>query len=220
MQLTATQEDIRYVLDRVCNGGYILDVGCADGSTVNKVLDFTGKKARYNYIGLDSVYWTKKPIKVNPLTGEWYVCGDALSLPFKTNSFDLIIISHVMEHIVDIDSLLQEIGRVIKDTGWLLVIVPLENTKTISGFFHKYCNPWKNLRMLLKKVGLKYELPSPHVNFMTYREYLTVLEEKFCVQESYSRGTFFPFVYYFKSYHWFDISLQGESLESLKEMFS
>jgi SAM-dependent methyltransferase len=45
-------------------------------------------------------------------------------LPFATASFDLVICSHALEHVVELDATLAEIARVLKPTGRLFVSVP------------------------------------------------------------------------------------------------
>lgn len=52
------------------------------------------------------------------------VCGDALSLPFKDCSIDLVFHQGVLEHFRDPSLLLNENARVLKRDGTLLVDVP------------------------------------------------------------------------------------------------
>ncbi len=50
--------------------------------------------------------------------------GDALALPFPDDSFDVVIISEVMEHIPDDRGVLAEMVRVLRPGGRLAVTVP------------------------------------------------------------------------------------------------
>ncbi|WP_051765005.1 class I SAM-dependent methyltransferase [Streptomyces sp. NRRL F-5135] len=50
--------------------------------------------------------------------------GDALHLPFPDESFDVVIVSEVMEHIPDDKGLLAEMVRVLRPGGRLAVTVP------------------------------------------------------------------------------------------------
>jgi SAM-dependent methyltransferase len=52
------------------------------------------------------------------------VCGDALSLPFRNDSIDLIFHQGVLEHFRDPMPLLRENVRVVKENGTVLVDVP------------------------------------------------------------------------------------------------
>jgi ubiquinone/menaquinone biosynthesis C-methylase UbiE len=54
-----------------------------------------------------------------------FVLGDAeKKLPFKSNYFDLIISGEHIEHLVDVDSYLEELNRVSKRGGYLLLTTP------------------------------------------------------------------------------------------------
>lgn len=53
-----------------------------------------------------------------------YVAGDAARLPFGSQSFDLVISNHSLEHFVQLEATIREIGRVIKPDGILYVAVP------------------------------------------------------------------------------------------------
>jgi ubiquinone/menaquinone biosynthesis C-methylase UbiE len=50
--------------------------------------------------------------------------GDALNLPFKDGSFDRIICSEVMEHVIDDDRACGELSRVLKKNGSIAITVP------------------------------------------------------------------------------------------------
>ncbi|MCK5116927.1 MAG: class I SAM-dependent methyltransferase [Candidatus Aegiribacteria sp.] len=52
------------------------------------------------------------------------VCGDALALPFRNNSIDLVFHQGVLEHFRDPMPLLRENVRVLKEDGKVLVDVP------------------------------------------------------------------------------------------------
>ncbi|MFA5994807.1 MAG: class I SAM-dependent methyltransferase [Parcubacteria group bacterium] len=53
---------------------------------------------------------------------------DALEMPFPDNSFDYVVLSHVLEHFSDPMPLLNEIKRVLKKEGKgrLITVVPIE----------------------------------------------------------------------------------------------
>lgn len=49
---------------------------------------------------------------------------DVNSMPFDDCAFDVVVMSHVLEHCLDVHSALKEVRRVLKDQGWLLIFVP------------------------------------------------------------------------------------------------
>ncbi|MEK7635657.1 MAG: class I SAM-dependent methyltransferase [Patescibacteria group bacterium] len=168
----------------------LLDIGCLDGK---KVLKFLAKEEfkEIAYVGLDSVYWDENVSK-KPVSSEWkiFTYGDACNLPFPDKKFDLIVLSHVFEHIQDSERLCFEINRVIKRKGKILVIVPLEKGGII-GFINRNRNLWKYIRIILNNLRIfPYHVISPHVNFKSHEEYKKFFAKKFNVIESYTRGSF------------------------------
>lgn len=53
------------------------------------------------------------------------ICGDVQCLPFKTETFDEVVATHVFEHVPNIVKAMNEINRVMKPGGKLYVRVPL-----------------------------------------------------------------------------------------------
>ena len=96
----------------------LLDVGCGVGSNLS-LLDSMGFKV----IGLDSEIYslslTKRRFSAIPL-----INGNLLSLPFKTNSIEIIIASDVLEHLEEDTIGIKEIHRVLKQEGEAILTVP------------------------------------------------------------------------------------------------
>ena len=59
-----------------------------------------------------------------------YVSADAARMPFRAEAFDAIISNHSLEHFVELEATLKEIGRVVKRDGALYVAVPDATTLT------------------------------------------------------------------------------------------
>jgi ubiquinone/menaquinone biosynthesis C-methylase UbiE len=59
-----------------------------------------------------------------------YVSADAARMPFCAEAFDAIISNHSLEHFVEMEATLREIGRVVKRGGALYVAVPDASTLT------------------------------------------------------------------------------------------
>jgi SAM-dependent methyltransferase len=60
------------------------------------------------------------------------VCGDALDVPFPSNTFDRIIVSEVLEHIWDDERAITELVRVLRPGGRLAVTVPTRWPERVS----------------------------------------------------------------------------------------
>jgi SAM-dependent methyltransferase len=54
------------------------------------------------------------------------VKADITDLPFPDDSFDVVLCSHVLEHVVDDRKAMRELYRVLRPGGWALVLVPID----------------------------------------------------------------------------------------------
>lgn len=55
---------------------------------------------------------------------------DITNLEFPDRSLDAVVCNHVLEHVPDDRKAMQEIGRVLKDDGWAMLLVPLKDNPT------------------------------------------------------------------------------------------
>ena len=93
--------------------GIVLDIGCADRRAEVNI------SPENNYIGLDY------PVTVTDLYNTRPdVFADAASLPFTTCSIDTVLMFDVIEHVALPGNALQEIYRVLKPGGRLLLSMP------------------------------------------------------------------------------------------------
>lgn len=95
----------------------ILDLGCAEGKIGN--LLFKGNSV----IGLDNCWELLKNNKERDIYRA-LILADGCSMPYKSAVFASVFSNCVIEHIPDIDSLLSETARVLKDNGMLVFTVP------------------------------------------------------------------------------------------------
>lgn len=95
----------------------ILDIGCLDGNLTKRMLD----KAKM-VVGTDISIVGLKRAKRN---GIRCLLQDVESgLSFKDSSFDSIIVGEIIEHLLNTDYFLSEIGRVLKKDGRLYITTP------------------------------------------------------------------------------------------------
>lgn len=98
----------------------VLDLGCGDGALTERVLkQVDGVHALgidVSYHALTRSMGTRLQVAQAQLDGEL--------LPVAPNSIDVVILSQVIEHMVDTDGLTGEIVRVLKPGGTLLLSTP------------------------------------------------------------------------------------------------
>lgn len=101
--------------------GRCLDIGCNDGSLAERV----ASKAKLSKIyGIDIA---KKALKISRSKGIktiFHDLNEEKKLPFPDDYFDIVICSEVIEHILPADFLLDEIHRVLKNTGYAIISTP------------------------------------------------------------------------------------------------
>ena len=98
----------------------IVDVGCGDGSATHLV---TKLDARNTVIGVD---WSANALSQARARGLLVVQGgvDTAGLPLPDGCADVVIMSELIEHLVDTDAAIDEARRVLRPGGVLLLSTP------------------------------------------------------------------------------------------------
>lgn len=94
-----------------------LDIGCASGFMISKIAAF---KPNARYFGIDiydkAIAFAKKTYPhIN------FKEASASKLPFKSNSFDLVVCYETIEHVEDPKDCLREARRVLKKDGMFIL---------------------------------------------------------------------------------------------------
>lgn len=113
-------------LSNVCSaagsGNALLNVGCSDG-TFERMLS-----ARFRRIvGVDINPAEIEAAKANAPKNASFVVADAQKLPFDSGAFDVVVCSEVLEHIENDLKAVDEMLRVLKQGGRLVLTVPQKN---------------------------------------------------------------------------------------------
>jgi SAM-dependent methyltransferase len=129
---TANQyRDVLYQHDAAFFGGYVsavnsirriedrlLDVGCGNGESTRLLSVGAGGIS----VGVDvSALFLKDSDRTKSAN---YVAADACTLPFESQSFDLVTSRDLLEHVEDVESVLDEMVRVLAPGGRILVWCP------------------------------------------------------------------------------------------------
>ncbi len=119
----------------------ILDLGCGQGGATNALADCSAL-----CIGLDL---GNKFIKLNNKAN--FTQANAHHIPFKDDSFDIIIMQDILEHVKGTEQMLKEAKRVLKDKGTIYATFP--------PFYFPYAGHLWNLTSKIKYVPFAHLLP-------------------------------------------------------------
>lgn len=155
--------------------GKILDIGAGTGDFL-----LTAKNDGWNVIGVEPSERAKNIAKQKGIS---FV--DEIS-ELENNSFDVITMWHVLEHVPNLELQIQELKRLLKPTGTLIVAVPnfkSFDAKHYGEFWAAFDVPihfWhfskKAIKSLFEKVDMKLEKVLP-MKFDSF--YVSLLSEKY-----------------------------------------
>lgn len=155
--------------------GKILDIGAGTGDFL-----LTAKNDGWNVIGVEPSERAKNIAKQKGIS---FVEETSL---IENNSFDVITMWHVLEHVPNLELQIQELKRLLKPTGTLIIAVP--NFKSYDANYYKEfwaafdvpIHFWhfskKAIKSLFEKVDMKLEKVLP-MKFDSF--YVSLLSEKY-----------------------------------------
>jgi ubiquinone/menaquinone biosynthesis C-methylase UbiE len=147
--------------------GKILDVGSGMGYH----LKFEKLMQDRRYICLDKD--PKMLCKINHVYVEKLV-GTCSQIPLPDQSIDLVVASHILEHLSDLPHDIDEIKRVLKNQGKVIVVLPCD-----PGLLWKILTYITPSRRRLKKLGIDYDVVMRHEHVNTYQVCRKVIKQNF-----------------------------------------
>jgi len=108
-----------------------LEIGCSVGGMTRS---FAKKFKKIVAIDIDKGA-IERAKKFNALSNIKYQIADALNLPFKNDSFDVVICNHIYEHVPDAFKMMDEIRRVLKKNGVCYLAGPNKYTLIENHYF-------------------------------------------------------------------------------------
>lgn len=176
------------------DGESILDIGCATGQFLNEF-----KKRGWLCTGIEPDEEARSFAKSNY---DLKVFGEEKLNDLASDSFDVISMWHVLEHVSDLQKRVAELKRLIKANGTLFIALPNFD----SWDAHHYENYWagldvprhlhhfkkENVELLFEKHGFKMHKIAP-MKFDSY--YVSLLSEKYKKNPLYLFSAFFKGAY-------------------------
>jgi SAM-dependent methyltransferase len=156
----------------------VVEVGCGHGHHLRY-----GDNHYAQYIGLDVEYKFLQTLG-DRFPGRLVVQGDAYALPFQTASVDCVLAVYNLEHLRQLSACLNEIQRILKPTGELLIGLPAE-----GGLLYELGRRFTSKRYMEKKYGIDYLSVVRWEHWNTYIEVVRTLQEQFSIVER----SFIPF---------------------------
>jgi len=112
-------------------GSHFLDVGCGAGDNMLRAMNELDCTCE----GIDPEPGSHGVGRYNGLTSDLQLSiqqGFAEQLPYDSNSFDVVFCSHVLEHVTSESKTLDEIKRVLKPDGTLIIGMPTATVAAIT----------------------------------------------------------------------------------------
>jgi SAM-dependent methyltransferase len=113
----ATRVLARRIAALVAPGGSILDLGCAHGALLGEI-------GRHGDFRLYGVEFDRGMAALARQRGITVFDGSIEEAELPANSFDLVLMHHVLEHVVDPVGTLELVQRVLRPGGWLAGELP------------------------------------------------------------------------------------------------
>jgi len=158
IQIEKYQKDIRDIewesfKQYITPNASFLDVGCGSGDNMNRANIELGCTVR----GIDPSPGSHGVgrFSAEKITYPNIVQGSAEKIPYNDKEFDIVFCSHVLEHVESESKSLNEISRVLKKDGTLIIGMPTASMALIAIFSHYIFTTHVNLLFFIKSIGKK-----------------------------------------------------------------
>jgi len=160
------------LVTRLTKGGHLLDVGCATGGFIRELHRLGGWHVQGVEINARAVCFARQQLGLN------IFCGSLTDARFPSDSFDIVTMWDVLEHVHDPLPTLKEVHRILRPGGYFIGSTPNANSldARIFGRYwigfdfprHLYVFSSSTLAALFRKAGLE-----PERFFCFYGRYTT-----------------------------------------------
>lgn len=152
-------EQIIAIVENTDKNAKILSVGSGDGYVERYIVERTGRN-------IECLDVSPKGVAIARERGLEVYEGSVYDLPFKEDSYDLVLAIHIFEHLVTPEIFLEQVLRVIKPEGKFFISLP------------NYGNLAYRIKYLIKgSLDTFLQITLGHFRHYTYREACKYLEE-------------------------------------------
>ncbi len=154
--------------------GLTLDVGCGPG----RLLRLLEKSQTSTTVGLDISFRALVRSRQRFSLSALLVAGDGARLPFTDESFQTVLSTDTLEHLTSPEHGLQEMARVLKPNGRLVITTPgkLESVASALGIYQSFqpfdqAVPFAKVRDVLRSSNVrirKFEFHPPSLGHLIY----------------------------------------------------
>jgi ubiquinone/menaquinone biosynthesis C-methylase UbiE len=148
---------MKLVLNCVRRGESLIDIGCGTGEFIVQLRECFNMLVGVDMSSYAIEFAAKRVGKDKNVLLE---CGELNALHFPAEHFEICLCLDVLEHVKDLSPLLEEIHRILRPGGEIIVTVPNWYDIIISGILRmnplhiNTFTPWRWMK-LLKRAGFK-----------------------------------------------------------------
>lgn len=179
----------RFLIDINTKKGKILEIGCGGGHFIQSVKYYRNDLKSYGSDISENAVLAAKNISNLQIE---YVVSDGLYIPFMKDSFDIIVLMDVVEHVQDVEKLLHESARVLKQGGFIHINLPCEAQPLTLMWLFSRIGIWHNLSK--KHLG--------HIQALSHIQFIQLfIDNGFEVTKcTFSRHLIGQFIYFINYY--------------------
>jgi predicted SAM-dependent methyltransferase len=191
VKTTALKNKVKLISNEIPQKGNLLDIGAGTGDFL-----IQAKQSGWNCIGIEPNEKAKK----NAISKGVSFARTLEEL--EDNSFDVITMWHVLEHVPDLENQIKTLKRLIKFNGTIIIAVPnfkSFDAKHYKSFWAAYDVPrhlWHFSKVSIEKLFIKEHLQLIRVNPMWFDSfYVCLLSEKYkSGKMNFLKGFYYGFI--------------------------
>jgi SAM-dependent methyltransferase len=136
-------------------GKEVLDLGSGYGGRTIRYLEYGAQSVTGLEINEELVSYSKDFAKLKSAEKTSFIIGVGEKIPCKNESFDLIVMNDVMEHVISPSEVLLECYRVLRPSGRLALSFPPYYSLSAGSHLHGYATSFPGLNLIFSTRALK-----------------------------------------------------------------